>query len=190
MEPPSDPISEQLQQARERAGLSIEDVHFKTRLPKSVLQALEAGDFEIFSSPTYARSFLTQYSEYLGVDASRWIDALQPGAFVGDEYVHPWMEAPKARSNSELEIHIPSKTSSPTLLSAGVIYAAMKGYNYLENRYGAESQVPAAMAEVKNSTPPAPKAEPLQAEVAARNEGEPIVTNDALKGVPRAIIVR
>ena len=56
----ADQIGELLRQARENADLVVDDVVFQTRIPKSVVEALEAGDFSVFSSPTYARSFLSQ----------------------------------------------------------------------------------------------------------------------------------
>lgn len=194
MDSPSHPINEQLQQARERAGLSIDDVHFKTRLPKSVLLALEAGDFEIFSSPTYARSFLTQYSEYLGVDASEWAAALRPGPFVSNEFIHPWIEesapAPKIRMSTERSSPAWLSAACVLFLSGGVIFAAMKGYDYLETRFGDEVHIPEVVTGAKSETS-MPQNEPLQAEVSPRNdEGNPLVPGTAFESAPRAIVVR
>ncbi|RYD19024.1 MAG: hypothetical protein EOP88_20465, partial [Verrucomicrobiaceae bacterium] len=92
----SDQIGERLTKAREGAGLTVDDVMFKTRIPRSVVNALEAGDFSVFSSPTYAKSFLSQYSSYLNVDARLWLDALEPASFISGDIVRPLWEAPNS----------------------------------------------------------------------------------------------
>lgn len=138
-----DQIGTRLRQAREQAGLSVEDVVFRTQLPRTVIVALEDSDFTVFSSPTYAKSFLSQYSNFLSVDAYVWIDALQPAPFVASEAARSFLEVvgPKTAEKTT------EPTSSSGLLSAlsilvfsfGMIYAAMKGYDFFEARFGRES---------------------------------------------------
>ena len=70
-------IGKQLSKARENKNLSHADIAESTRIPAATLAALEREDYSGLS-PAYARSFLAQYSEYLGVDASVSIDSLQP----------------------------------------------------------------------------------------------------------------
>jgi cytoskeletal protein RodZ len=41
----SDQIGEELRGARESAGWSVDDVALKTRIPRSVIEALEEADF-------------------------------------------------------------------------------------------------------------------------------------------------
>ncbi|MGJ8678647.1 MAG: helix-turn-helix domain-containing protein [Akkermansiaceae bacterium] len=72
-------IGEQLRAARECKELKLEDVSQATRIPAATLSALEESDYSIFPNPTYARSFLTQYSEYLGVDAQDWVKSFETG---------------------------------------------------------------------------------------------------------------
>tara|TARA_R110002096_G_scaffold316010_12_gene510399 strand:- start:29344 stop:30108 length:765 start_codon:yes stop_codon:yes gene_type:complete len=76
----SESIGKQLKQARLKRGLSVEDIAHETRIQESMLRNLEEDDYSQFPSPTYARSFLSIYSENLGVDASEVIDAMSgPG---------------------------------------------------------------------------------------------------------------
>ena len=81
----SDQIGERLRMAREKAGLGVDDIVYRTHMPRSVVLALESADFSVFSSPVYAKSFLYQYSEFLNVDACLWLDALEPAGFVARE---------------------------------------------------------------------------------------------------------
>jgi cytoskeletal protein RodZ len=41
------------------------------------VEELENNDYRNFPSPTYAKSFLAQYSTYLEVDATEWLEAFQ-----------------------------------------------------------------------------------------------------------------
>ena len=142
MEPHTDHIGDQLREARERAGLTAADVNFKTRLPLSVITALEAGEFSEFASPTYAKSFLAQYSSFLNVDAGPWLDALVPAEFVTGAMGRPVWEAPKPIRELQVQARASSSGWASALsvlaVSAGLLYGAMKGYEYLEGRFGTE----------------------------------------------------
>lgn len=69
-----DTIGPRLRAARESKGMTIEDAAFETRIHAHYLRGLENDDYSGFASATYAKSFLSLYSRYLGVDAR---DALQ-----------------------------------------------------------------------------------------------------------------
>ena len=70
--------------AREKRGLSIEDAAHETRIPAQRLRFLESGNIAGFGSLTYARSFIRQYGEFLGVDASSILEELPEGALGGE----------------------------------------------------------------------------------------------------------
>ena len=84
-------IGEQLRKARESKGLDLRDVTRSTRIPLATLSALEDSDYSIFPSPTYARSFLSQYSEFLEVDAHEWIDAFETGDILANIKDHGYL---------------------------------------------------------------------------------------------------
>ena len=60
-------IGKQLKESRMKQGMTTEDIAHETRIPESSLRFLEADDYSHFPNPTYARSFLSIYSEYLEV---------------------------------------------------------------------------------------------------------------------------
>jgi hypothetical protein len=59
-----------LRDARQKRGMSIEEVEQATRMGARQLRALEAERFDVFPSDFYARSFLRGYADYLGLDGS------------------------------------------------------------------------------------------------------------------------
>ncbi len=120
------PIGEDLRNAREQAGLAVEDVVFATRIPRTVVLALEAADFTEFSSPLYAKSFLTQYSAFVHVDPL-WQAPPEPEKPVRSTVAQPvkggWMS-----------------TVGLLVLTGGLVFAAIRGYAYFESRFGTDPQ--------------------------------------------------
>jgi len=203
-----DEIGGQLQKARERAGLCVDDVVFQTRIPRTVIEALEAGDFSVFSSPTYAKSFLSQYSQFLKVEADPWLDALQPASFLaGDIGEHLLGSGTAKIVEREPESKAGMSWLAPLsflLVSGGLVFAAMKGYEFFEKRFGGEPPVSAKDPGELEKTYTSPQAQahspPLPSAGGGRPPAlEPARTNTTLTLVeedlpppppPRAIIVR
>jgi len=61
-------VGEILLEAREKAGLSLEDVSGETKIPRRMLEYLETDNFDAFPARVYARGFLKSYAELLGLD--------------------------------------------------------------------------------------------------------------------------
>lgn len=182
----NDNIGGRLKAAREAAGFTVDDVVFKTQLPRSVVIALEAEDFQAFTSPLYARSFLAQYSDFLNVDAQQWMEAFQPGAFMAGGDLQPVVssfESPLIAKAPAVETRGGVWSVLGLLaLSAAVVYAAIKGYDSFEARFGRE---PAARAEEKLPPSPVEVKRPSEARPSVAQEDEELG-----KPPPRAIIVR
>jgi cytoskeletal protein RodZ len=60
-------IGARLSARRQKLGIPIEKAAKDTRIPVARLRMIESDDFSSFSHPTYARLFLTDYANYLGV---------------------------------------------------------------------------------------------------------------------------
>ncbi|PJK10035.1 hypothetical protein CO614_08175 [Lysobacteraceae bacterium NML120232] len=84
-----------LQQARQRANLSLEDVSARLHMPVRVLRALEAGDWKALGAPIFVRGQLRSYARLLELD----VDALlaeaelaspQPVELVSRVHVSKW----------------------------------------------------------------------------------------------------
>jgi cytoskeleton protein RodZ len=67
-------IGRSLQQARERKGLELAQVAAETRIRASYLAALESERFDALPGRAYARAFLREYAEHLGLDGQRLLE--------------------------------------------------------------------------------------------------------------------
>lgn len=63
-----DDLGATLREARERRGLSLEEVERHLRIRPHLLEALERGDLESLASAVQARGFLRNYAEFLGLE--------------------------------------------------------------------------------------------------------------------------
>ncbi len=65
---PAGSVGATLREARERRGLQIADASHQLRIRGSVLQTMEAGQFEKLPNGAYALGFLRSYADFLGLD--------------------------------------------------------------------------------------------------------------------------
>ena len=68
VEPEPSPVGEQLREAREAKGLSLEDVAAQTRIPQRHLASIETGDWDNLPAPTYTIGFAKSYAGVVGLD--------------------------------------------------------------------------------------------------------------------------
>jgi cytoskeletal protein RodZ len=71
------PVGEQLRAAREKQGLSLEDVASQTRIPRRHLENLEIGDWSQLPAPTYTLGFAKSYAGAVGLDRTEIGDQLR-----------------------------------------------------------------------------------------------------------------
>ncbi|HVJ45653.1 MAG TPA: helix-turn-helix domain-containing protein [Luteolibacter sp.] len=197
-----------MKHAREKADLSVDDVVFRARIPRSVVEALEAEDFAVFTSPTYAKSFLRQYSDFLEVDADRWLNALEPAAYVTGEGIPVYVggEPAQAPKRSSSESRHPKVESDPVsgnrwsavwvmFLTAGLVISITKGYQTFEKKFGGES-VPVKTEGREETKPgqtaigdPSPSPNPTETQPAPAVNPQPENPQPPLPP-PRAVIIR
>lgn len=72
----NDTFGQELRQVRQARKLSLEDVAKATYIRLHHLQAMEAGNFEAFSSPAQARGFLRTYADFLGLNPQPLLERL------------------------------------------------------------------------------------------------------------------
>ncbi len=61
-------LGNRLKQAREEKGMSLEDLQTATKIQKRYLIGIEEGNYAIMPGQFYARAFIRQYSEAVGLD--------------------------------------------------------------------------------------------------------------------------
>lgn len=69
--------SEQMRQAREAAGMSLEDVASRTRVTLRHLAALEAGDYHALPGTTYCAGFSRAYARAVGIDENELVSKVR-----------------------------------------------------------------------------------------------------------------
>jgi cytoskeleton protein RodZ len=62
-------IGATLQEARMRARIDISDVEAATKIRAKYLRAIENEEWDMLPGPTFVKSFVRTYAEYLGLDA-------------------------------------------------------------------------------------------------------------------------
>lgn len=72
----SDPVGQQLQRAREKQGLSADDVAKAQHLRPAVIQAIEAGDYSQIDSELFLKGYVRAYAKQVGLDANEVVTDL------------------------------------------------------------------------------------------------------------------
>lgn len=67
---------ERLKQAREAAGLSIDDVAAKLHMPGRIVRSLEAEDWSRLGAPVFVRGQVRSYSRLMGLTTAPMMEAL------------------------------------------------------------------------------------------------------------------
>ncbi|HEU4326971.1 MAG TPA: RodZ domain-containing protein [Roseiflexaceae bacterium] len=142
-------LGERLRTARESQGISLAQAAAETRILQRYLVALEDSDYQHLPGDVYARGFIRNYANYLGISPEELIDLYRRERGVTDPIrVVPVTKAPRIRG-----VFVPS--------FFGVFFVVLiliaLGYLALSATNGLNSQI----ASVPTATPGAPTPEPL-----------------------------
>ncbi len=153
-------VGERLRVMREAAGLDLNDVGTKTRIPLRHLEAIERGDYAALPSQTYALGFTRSYARAVGADEVPLIAQLRQDL---------GREDPMAHGNMPYEPTDPSRVPSRLLAWTAAILALVLAVGYWtwrSNYWGPDSVTPlpsetpeaAPTVVATNPTPTAPAA--------------------------------
>src|SRR2546423_647072 len=67
-------IGETLREARMRAKIDVSEVEARTKIRAKYLRALENEEWGLLPGPTFVRSFLRTYADYLGLDSKLLVE--------------------------------------------------------------------------------------------------------------------
>jgi cytoskeleton protein RodZ len=67
-------IGERLREARMRQRVDVSEVERVTKIRAKYLRALENEEFDLLPGPTYVKSFLRTYADYLGLDSRLMVE--------------------------------------------------------------------------------------------------------------------
>lgn len=137
---------QRLREAREAAGLSLEEIATSTRIPTRHLESLEAGDFSRLPAPTYSIGFAKNYAGAVGLDRTEIGDQLR--AEMGST-------RPTYTTSDVFEPADPARQMPKWLIVGAVaaILLAALGFNWWSNR---SLEAPDELAEVNEVVAAAP----------------------------------
>lgn len=90
-------LGNRLKQAREEKGLSLEDLQTITKIQKRYLIGIEEGNYSIMPGQFYARAFIRQYSEAVGLDPEIIFEEYQNDIPANDKDEIPQLSRVKTR---------------------------------------------------------------------------------------------
>ncbi len=111
-----------LAQARERLGLSLEQVADKLKLDPHTVAALEVGDYRVIGAAVFVRGFLRRYAQLVG-DSPAEIDALyarQPESSQAPDLASVAVHAERGHRPRKLISPWPAALGVVVLLAAGI----------------------------------------------------------------------
>ncbi|WP_424765726.1 RodZ domain-containing protein [Paenibacillus sp. sgz302251] len=97
-------LGELLRNAREKQGLSLDDIQESTKIRKRYLEAIESGDHTILPGPFYVRAFVKNYSEAVGLDPEEVLRLYQhevPAPPAAEQIAEPATVRPPRRVKSQ-----------------------------------------------------------------------------------------
>ncbi len=180
-------LGKRLRGAREAAGLEVDDAVYRAKLPRAVVEALEADDYGFFTSPLYARSFLKQYGDYVGLDVTPWIEDLVPTAMIDGDAADALIEieepAPQVLRERQGKGGGGGSMAALwlILITVGLIWGGVKLFEDFESKHAkAPASVPETSTKPDLTTP----------EDENPDEEKKTVSTDGPEPPKRAIIVR
>lgn len=105
-------IGEELKQAREEHGVSVEEAAEDLNLRVSQIENIEAGNLKVFKDVFYLKCFIRDYAKYLGLDEERVMDEFNEFFFEETSKI-PIAEIEKASKEKQKEQKSEKKIVSP-----------------------------------------------------------------------------
>ena len=183
-------LGNRLKEARLAKGLSLEDLQEMTKIQKRYLTGIEEGNYSIMPGSFYARAFIKQYAEAVGLNSDELLKEYQsevPGA-LKEEVAQSFTKSPSGRSMKSSS-STKSMESMPKIIVALFIVAIVVIMGFLlANRANNDTDVfeeDEKPFEYETTTPPVEE-EPVateEEEVEEVIEEEPVVTQAIGAGV-------
>jgi cytoskeletal protein RodZ len=149
-------LGKALRTAREAAGISVDDAVYLGKMPRDVINALESEDFGYFNSPLYARSFLQQYGDYVGVDVIPWSDDIEPTAMIDGDDLESLIDLSGPAAVPVLHEKPKKKKSGGSmaviwliLITGGLVYGGVKIFENFDKQHSKDDLISEIKGEPK-----------------------------------------
>ncbi|PPI85497.1 DUF4115 domain-containing protein [Marinobacter maroccanus] len=160
-----EPVGQQLQKAREKAGLSTGDVAAAQHLRPSVIQAIESGDYSQIDSELFLKGYVRAYAKQVGLDADAVIADL-------DQELEPIRQQREQEQEANPLVDIERRRRRKRQLAKALFFLVVLGIaGYLAFTFLAPEQ-DAAPSEAATESEAAPDDQGETEELAAAPEAE------------------
>ncbi|MBY7143602.1 DUF4115 domain-containing protein [Virgibacillus sp. NKC19-3] len=134
-------IGERLREARETKDLSLDSLQETTKIQKRYLVAIEEGNFHILPGKFYARAFIKEYANAVGLDPNELLEEYKEEVpKTEEENDAPYTRIQRTRKESNAEKSPAIFSRLPTiiviLLVIGIILAAW--FFYMQSTSGSD----------------------------------------------------
>ncbi|SNC75003.1 cytoskeleton protein RodZ [Marinobacter sp. es.048] len=189
-----EPVGQQLQKAREKAGLGTGDVAAAQHLRPSVIQAIESGDYSQIDSELFLKGYVRAYAEQVGLDADAVIADL-------DQELEPIRQQREQEQEANPLVDIERRRRRKRQLAKALFFLVVLGiagylaFTFLVPEQGAAPSEavtePEVAPEGQGETEALAESERSEPEVVARVENpEPaVVESDAVAAEQRESLV-
>lgn len=155
-------LGERLRRARERAGISLDELCARTKIKVSILGAIERGDYARVPSGLFVRGFLRAYAREVGLDpeeiVAAYLDEFEP------EPPAPVEDPPRSHVNlaQALPFRWPLRKAWPMVVIAGFVVAVLTTIGETPRTAAVSDAQPVGTAGVvPPQPPPAPPPQPV-----------------------------
>jgi len=174
-------LGQRLREQREQTGLTIQNLYERTKIPVSVLEAIEAGDNRRLPSPVFIKGFLRSYALEVGLEPTQVVQEYKNSVL---EEVKPVPVPVTARAP------INGRSSAPLVMLVLVLLVsvAVAAYYYLRPIASMTPPAPVAMRSTTSSPeksgPKVEKAESSEVRTAETPAGSAESLAPAKEGQP------
>lgn len=110
-----------IRRAREEQGLSLEDMHVRTKIRPKSIEAIEEGNFDAISGGNvYVKGFIKTLAEELGLDYNQLIEMWEPAV------IPPVINSPRSNYRPSIFPFIGAVVMVLALVAAGVYYMYLR----------------------------------------------------------------
>ena len=131
-------IGQTLREARMRSKIDIADVEASTKIRAKYLRALENEEWSLLPGPTFVKSFLRTYAQYLGLDARLLVEEYKRRYERPNEPAEPFSAPrPRDRERRRTPVGVPTPPLlSPTTLSIGAVIVVILVLLFVLGKWG------------------------------------------------------
>lgn len=98
-------LGQKLKEARGTKGLSIDQLHEITKIQKRHLVAIEEGNYDVLPGAFYARAFIKQYADAVGLNGEELLVEYQSTIPQSENVTfHKYQQDKNARNNAKIFI--------------------------------------------------------------------------------------